>query len=199
MSKHYVITISRQFGSLGRAIAQKVAHKLNIEYYDRDLIEQAATILNEDMRSISPMDESIKLPFAKALFPLGIGTGSTHRRLFKVQESLIHECVAKSDCLIVGRCADYILKDYERRFNVMIYAPLEERIKNSVNTLRIPEYELADYVKEIDKARDSYHKFFTDEKLDTLKYRDLLIDSSTMSQDDIADIIIESAQRKLKF
>ena len=117
----------------------------------------------------------------------------------KVQESLIHECVAKSDCLIVGRCADYILKDYERRFNVMIYAPLEERIKNSVNTLRIPEYEVADYVKEIDKARDSYHKFFTDEKLDTLKYRDLLIDSSTMSQDDIADIIIESAQRKLKF
>ena len=76
--ENYVITISRQFGSLGRPIAQKIAHKLNIDYYDRDLIEKAASILNEDMRSISPLDETIKLPFANALFPLGIGTGSMH-------------------------------------------------------------------------------------------------------------------------
>lgn len=196
---NFVITVSRQFGSLGRPIAQKIAHKLNIEYYDRDLIEKAASIMNEDMRNVSPLDESIKLPFANALFPLGLGTGSSRRRLFKVQESLIRECVAKSNCLIVGRCADYILKDYKRRFSVMIYAPLEERIKNSVNELRIPEYEVTDYVKEIDRARDSYHKFFTDEKLDTIKYRDMLIDSSTMSQDEIADCIIEAAKRKLHF
>lgn len=196
---NFVITVSRQFGSLGRPIAQKIAHKLNIEYYDRDLIEKAASIMNEDMRNVSPLDESIKLPFANALFPLGLGTCSSHRRLFKVQESLIRECVAKSNCLIVGRCADYILKDYKHRFSVMIYAPLEERIKNSVNELRIPEYEVTDYVKEIDRARDSYHKFFTDEKLDTIKYRDMLIDSSTMSQDEIADCIIEAAKRKLHF
>lgn len=195
---NYVITVSRQFGSLGRPIAQKVAHKLNIEYYDRDLIEKAASIMNLDMSSVSPMDESIKLPFAKALFPLGIGTGSTHRKLFRVQESLIHECVQKSSCVIVGRCADYILRDYPRRFNVMIYAPLSERIKNAVNSLRIPEYEVNDYLKEIDKARDSYHRFFTEEELDTVSYRDLLIDSSSMSQEDIVDVIIEAARRKLK-
>ena len=197
--QNYVITISRQFGSLGRPIAMKVAHKLNIDYYDRDLIENAASILNQDMRSISPLDETIKLPFANALFPLGIGTGSMHRKLFKVQENLIHECVQKSNCLIVGRCADFILKDYPRRFNVMIYAPFEERVKNSVNQLRIPEYEVVDYVKEIDKARDTYHKYFTNEKLDTINNRDLLIDSSTMSQDDIANFIIEAAKKKLKF
>lgn len=197
--ENFVITVSRQFGSLGRPIAQKIAHKLNIEYYDRDLIEQAASILNIDMRKASPLDESISLPFAKALFPLGIGTGSVHRKLFTVQESLIKECVAKSSCVIVGRCADYILREYPRRFNVMIYAPLAERIKNSVNTLRIPEYEVNDYVKEIDKARDSYHKFFTDEKLDTVKYRDMLIDSSVMSQDECADLIIAAARAKLKF
>ena len=196
---NFVITVSRQFGSLGRPIAQKIAHKLNIAYYDRDLIEKAASILNIDMQTASPLDESISLPFAKALFPLGIGTGSTHRKLFKVQESLIRECVEKSDCVIVGRCADYILRDYPRRFNVMIFAPLEERIKNSVNTLRIPEYEVNDYVKEIDKARDSYHRFFSEEKLDTLKYRDLLIDSSIMSQDEAADFIIAAAKAKLKF
>lgn len=99
----------------------------------------------------------------------------------------------------MGHCADYILRDHPRCFNVMIYAPLAERIKNSVNTLRIPEYEVNDYVKEIDKARDSYHKFFTDEKIDTVKYRDLLIDSSVMSQDECADLIIAAARAKLKF
>lgn len=103
---NFVITVSRQFGSLGRPIAQKIAHKLNIAYYDRDLIEKAASILNLDMQTASPLDESISLPFAKALFPLGIGTGATHRKLFKVQESLIRECVEKNDCVIVGRCAD---------------------------------------------------------------------------------------------
>ena len=76
---NYVITVSRQFGSLGRPIAQKIAHRLNIGYYDRELIEKAASIMNEDMREVSPLDENIHLPFANALFPLGIGTGSHHR------------------------------------------------------------------------------------------------------------------------
>ncbi len=196
---NYVITVSRQFGSLGRPIAQKIAHRLNIGYYDRELIEKAASIMNEDMREVSPLDENIHLPFANALFPLGIGTGSHHRRLFKVQESLIQECVLKEDCVIVGRCADYILRDYPRRFNVMIFAPFEERVKNSVNSLRIPENEVDDYVKEIDRARDSYHKFFTDEPLTTVKYRDLLVDSSAMTQDEAVDLIIRAASAKLKF
>ena len=148
---NYVITISRQFGSLGRSIAKKVAHKLNIDYYDRDLIEKAAALLNEDLKTISTIDESINLPFANALFPLGIGTGAVHKRLFKIQESLIHDCISKGNCLIVGRCADYIFKDYSRRFNVMIYAPFEERLKNSINDLRIPEYEVANYVRKLIK------------------------------------------------
>ena len=65
---NFVITVSRQFGSLGRPIAQKIAHKLNIEYYDRDLIEKAASIMNEDMRNVSPLDESIKLPLQMPCF-----------------------------------------------------------------------------------------------------------------------------------
>ena len=81
----------------------------------------------------------------------------------------------------------------------MIYAPFEERVKNAVNELHIPEYEVEDYVKEIDKARDSYHKYFTYERLDTINNRDLLIDSSTMSQDDIAEFIISAARKKLNF
>jgi len=82
---------------------------------------------------------------------------------------------------------------------VMIFAPFDVRVKNSVNSLRIPEYEVDDYVKEIDRARDSYHKFFTDEPLTTVKYRDLLVDSSSMTQDEAVDLIIRAASAKLKF
>ncbi len=197
--QNYVITISREFGSLGRDIAKLVAHKLNVQYYDRDLLEEASKILNEDLGEVSTLDESIKLPFSNALFPLGIGSASRHRKLFKTQSALILDCVNKSDCVIVGRCADFILKDYERKFSVMIFAPLKDRIINSINELRIPNYEVNDYVREIDRARDSYHKYFTEEPLNTTVNRDLLISSSFGSKEEIAELIVASAKVKLKF
>lgn len=197
--QNYVITFSRQFGSMGRKIAREIAHTLGIEYYDRELIEQASQIIGSDVAKLSRYDESVKLPFANALLPLGLGSASLHRRLFEVQSKLIKDCVNKSSCVIVGRCADYVLKDYPRRFSVMIYAPFENRIKHAVNDLGIPDYEVVDYVKEIDKARDSYHKFFTNEPQDSIKYRDMLLDSSIMSNHDAAATIIAAAKIKLQF
>ncbi len=194
----YAITVSRQFGSLGREIARRVARKLGIDYYDRDLIEKAATMLGCDMRQVSPLDENVKLPFASALLPLGLGGRAAHRRLFEAQRSLILDSVQRGCCVIVGRCADYVLKDYPRRFAVMIYAPLQARIKNSINELRIPEYEVDSYVRKIDRARDTYYRLFTGEHLTTVEDRDLLIDSSSMEIDEAVDVIIAAARAKLK-
>ena len=197
--QNFVITFSRQFGSMGRRIAREVAHILEIEYYDRELIEQASQIIGSDVAKLSRYDESVKLPFANALLPLGLGSASLHRRLFEVQSKLIQDCVEKSSCVIVGRCADYILRDYPRRFSVMIYAPFEARIRNAVSELGIPDYEVVDYVREIDKARDSYHKFFTNEPQDSIQYRDILMDSSIMTQHEAATTLIAAARLKLKF
>ena len=193
----YAITVSRQFGSLGREIARRVSKRLGIDYYDRDLIEKAAAMLGCDMKQISPLDENVNLPFASALLPLGIGGKAAHRRLFEAQRSLILDSVQRGCCVFVGRCADYVLKDYPRRFSVMIYAPLKERIKNSVNELRIPEYEVNDYVRKIDRARDTYYRLFTGEHLTTVNNRDLLIDSSSMDIDKAVDVIISAARYKL--
>lgn len=194
----YAITVSRQFGSLGREIARRVARRLGIDYYDRDLIEKAAGMLGCDMRQISPLDEYVGLPFASALLPLGLGGRAAHKRLFEAQRSLILDSVQRGCCVIVGRCADYVLKDYPRRFSVMIYAPLEARIKNSINELRIPDFEVDGYVRKIDRARDAYYRIFTGEHLTTVKNRDLLIDSSSMEIDEAVDVIIAAARAKLK-
>lgn len=194
----YAITVSRQFGSLGREIARRVARKLGIDYYDRDLIEKAAAMLGCDMRQISPLDEYVKLPFASALLPLGLGGRAAHKRLFEAQRSLILDSVQRGCCVIVGRCADYVLKDYPRRFSVMIYAPLKARIRNSINELRIPDFEVDSYVRRIDRARDAYYRVFTGEHLTTVENRDLLIDSSSMGIDESVDVIIAAARAKLR-
>lgn len=194
----YAITVSRQFGSLGREIARRVARKLGIDYYDRDLIEKAAAMLGCDMRQISPLDEYVKLPFASALLPLGLGGRAAHKRLFEAQRSLILDSVQRGCCVIVGRCADYVLKDYPRRFSVMIYAPLKARIRNSINELRIPDFEVDSYVRRIDRARDAYYRVFTGEHLTTVENRDLLIDSSSMGIDEAVDVIIAAARAKLR-
>ncbi|MDD7021780.1 MAG: cytidylate kinase-like family protein [Aeromonadales bacterium] len=194
----YAITVSRQFGSLGREIARHVARKLGIDYYDRDLIEKAAAMLGCDMRQISPLDEYVKLPFASALLPLGLGGRAAHKRLFEAQRSLILDSVQRGCCVIVGRCADYVLKDYPRRFSVMIYAPLKARIRNSINELRIPDFEVDSYVRKIDRARDAYYRLFTGQHLTTIENRDLLIDSSSMGIDEAADVIIAAARAKLR-
>lgn len=197
MNDNYVITISRQFGSMGRLIAKKVAHELNIKYYDRDLIEKAAEMIGETPADLSRFDEAVKIPFAKALHPLGIGSSAAHRRLFEAQKSLILDYASSQSCVIVGRCSDYILRNHPRHLSVFIYAPFQKRIINSINQLDIPEEQVRDFVNEIDRARDSYHRFFAGCYFDTPENRHLMIDSSSMPIDDVVDLIINAAQKKL--
>lgn len=91
-----------------------------------------------------------------------------------------------------------MLKDYPRRFSVMIYAPLKARIRNSINELRIPDFEVDSYVRKIDRARDAYYRVFTGEHLTTVENRDLLIDSSSMGIDEAVDVIIAAVRAKLR-
>ena len=132
------------------------------------------------MRNVSPLDESIKLPFANALFPLGLGTGSSHRRLFKVQESLIRECVAKSNCLIVGRCADYILKDRDDVLNIFVYAPDDDRIEAVMKDHKFNRKQAQAYIEHRDHMLHSRYKYMTGTYRGDRHNRHMLIDSSVL-------------------
>ena len=124
----YVISISRQFGSLGRPIAKKLAEFLEIEYYDRDIVEEASKVHNIPLKEASNLEESAKYLFMS--FPLGSGTTATQDALFKTESEMIKKLAVKESCIIVGRCADAILEDCDHLIRIFIYAPYEDRIVN---------------------------------------------------------------------
>ena len=106
----YVVTITRQFGSLGRPIAKRLSEILQIEYYDRDIVEKTAERMNLPVSVISDQEERSS-GFFRMLFPLGTEAEEKQRRLFQVQSEIISRLAEKGSCIIVGRCADYVLAE----------------------------------------------------------------------------------------
>ena len=137
----YVVTITRQFGSMGRPIAKKMAEKLGIEYYDRDIVDQAAKKLNLPVSVVDEVEETAKKvkvsPFARMMFPLGKGTSNTQDKIFEAQQNIIKFLAEKETCIIVGRCADFTLEEMENAMHIYIYAPYEVRVEHCVKDLNI--------------------------------------------------------------
>ena len=108
--KKFIITINRNFGSLGRPIAKRLAELLNVECYDRDIVEAASKKMNLPVSVVSNIEEK-KSGFFRMLFPLGNDSSEHQRAVFEAQSEVIRELAAKGSCVIVGRCADYVLGD----------------------------------------------------------------------------------------
>lgn len=187
--KHFVITITRQFGSLGREIGKRLAESLDINYYDRDLLEHTAEQMGMEVGTLSKYDESTEGKFSRMLHPLGRGQSSTHKKVFNFQKSMILNIAAHESCVIIGRCADYILKDDPDAIHFFIYAPYPARLKNSEVELGLSTSYAAKMIEEVDEARSRYHKFYTGEDFDSIKGRHVCIDSSLMSMDNTVMIL----------
>lgn len=189
--KRIVITISRQFGSMGREIGKRLAHTLAIKYYDREMIEQTAEQMHIEPAALSKYDESSTGRFSRMIHPLGLGQTSTHKRVFQYQKSMILNIASTESCVIVGRCADYILRDDPNAFHIFIYAPYTARLHNAVAELGLEEGYAAHMIKEVDEARGLYHKYYTGEDEDSIRYRNICIDSSIMCIDDTVRFLKE--------
>ena len=135
--EQYVITISRQFGSMGRSIARELSEILGIEFLDRDIVEATAKRMGLPVSVISDEEESMKSTFFRRQYPLGMGISSLKDEIFLTQKNIIRDFAAKGSCIIVGRCADYILEDIPNHLNVYVYAPDEARLKNCVENLQM--------------------------------------------------------------
>ena len=123
MAEKYVITISRQFASMGRSIAKKLAEELGIEFYDRDIVEQTARRMGLPVSTISDTEESANNIYYKRIYPLGMAIKSMQDEVFMVQQNIIRDLADRESCIIVGRCADEVLKDHPRLLNVHVFAP----------------------------------------------------------------------------
>ena len=120
--KKYIVTITRQFGSLGRPIAREMSEILGIEYYDRDIVEATAKKMNLPVSKISEHEETYSTSLFPMLLPLGSDSIAKQDEIYNVQKEVIREMAEKESCIIVGRCADYIFRDHRNVLNIYIYA-----------------------------------------------------------------------------
>lgn len=193
----YVITISRQFGSFGGLVARALSRELNIEYLDRDIVEETAKRMNTSVKEISRKEEDIHSKFSYHMYPFGVGTTDMEDEIFLVQESILQDFAKKGSCIIVGRCGAYCLREEPRLLRVYIYAPYEVRVKNCIEYFGMSEKEAIKAVHDTDKARESYHKKYIPNFTGNTAISDLCINSAYYSVEEAAELIHHAA--KLKF
>ena len=197
MSK-YVITISRQFGSMGRTIASETAKLLEIEYLDRDIVEATASRMGKTVKQISEAEENTGFFLLRKKYPFNMGIYSITDEIFAVQKNIIRDIAAKQSCIIVGRCADSILSDFENHLNVYIYAPYEVRLYNCTHDLMMDEKPAKKMIKDVDDARTNYQRKYCPEVKSVFDHKDIMIDSSKFGIEGTARLLAGIVKEKWK-
>lgn len=192
----YTITITRQFGSLGRPIARAMSEILGIDYYDRTIVDAAAKIMSLPVSTVSDVEEAAKRNFFSMQFPLGRGTSEIQDKVFETQKEIIFDLAQRESCIIVGRCSDYVLEGMENLLNIYIYAPYEARLDNCIKTLRMDPEVAQKMITEVDKARDAYHMNYAKYLPSDIEHKDILIDSSILGVEGTAEYLAELVNRK---
>ena len=188
-----IITISREFGSGGRFIGEEVAQKLGIAYYDKNIISQIA-----EKSGLSPeyIQESAELSPKKGLLAYALAgrdiTGkSVEDMVYEVQRKVILELAEKEPCVIIGRNADFILKDRDDVLNVFIHGDMPEKIQRITRLYKVNEQEAIKMMADTDKRRRTNYDFYTDQKWGKASNYTLCLNSSQIGYDRCEMIIME--------
>ena len=193
-----IITIAREFGSGGRLIGKKLADELEIAFYDRELITLAAKEAGVDPSVFNNVDEravnSLLYALSMGMYNMGntfspLNSMPENDRLYIAQHKVINEIAQKGPCVIVGRCADYILRERHDCIRVFIHAPLEARIKRATSIYEIPNEKANETVKKTDKTRANYYSFYTSQRWGETSNYDLCIDSTKLTIEQNARLI----------
>ena len=208
MNDKIIITIARQYGSGGREIGEKVAEKLGIKLYDKELITHAATkgSLDENVTKLADESAANSLLYTLAMGSNVLGTTMhfgykmpLNDKLFILQSEVIKECAKKESCVIIGRCADYVLRNEENLFRIFIYGDLDHRHQRVAK--RHPELkssQIIDVINKTDKRRSSYYNFYTGNKWGKYDNYDIAINSSTLGIDGTAELICACVKNRVK-
>ena len=186
MKKNLIINIGRQFGSGGKDIALQLGQLLGIPVYDKELIAQAAQDSGFSKELFENMDE--KKNFFSA-FSIEVENFVNDSGLFKIQSETIMNIAAQGPAIIVGRCSDYILRDYDNTVDVFITAPVEDRIARTMEKEQLDEAEAATLVGKKDRQRESYYNYYTFGNWGTASNYDLCIDSSILGIKGTAELL----------
>jgi len=193
-----IVTIGREFGSGGREIGSKLAEAMGVAFYDKDLISRAAKESGFCEEIIQNHDER---PTNSFLYNLVMDTYSfgynssalvdmpISHKVFLAQYDAIKKIADEGSCVIVGRCADYALSEYDNCLNIFIHADLESRIKRIVERYNLPEAKAKDMIVKKDKQRQSYYNYYSSKKWGQSDTYDLSINSAVLGIDGTVKLI----------
>lgn len=194
-----IITISREYGSGGRYIGQKLSEKLGIPCYDETLIDMVAKESGFAQDFVAEKGERItgsllfniasNLSYANNLFS---GTGmSLQDEIYFIQNRIIKDLAAKGPCVIVGRCADYILREREDVLNVFIHADLESKLNRAVTYFGVEAEHAQAVLKKKDKSRSNHYKYYTDQEWGLASNYDLSLNSGILGVEGCVNVIAQ--------
>ncbi|NMC38224.1 MAG: cytidylate kinase-like family protein [Bacteroidales bacterium] len=200
MTGNYVITIGRQLGSGGREIGQKLSALLGISFYDKELICLASRESGLNQEFFEKADERKRFRlfggisgFRDLMAGESMNQYLADETLFKIQSDIIRSLAAHKSCIFVGRCADYVLKDTERRLSIFIYADLNDRIKRVTEIHKMAESKAKIHIERTDRERARYYNYFSGKEWGAAASYHLCINSSVLGIDKTADLICRFA------
>lgn len=189
MEKKLIITIGRQFGSGGKAVADELGRRLGIPVYDSELITEAAKKSGIAEEFFKQRDEK-----RRALF-IGLKSGMNDEILFGIQSETIRDLADQGSAIFVGRASDYVLRDRDC-VDVFISAPLKARVGRIMERQGLSESEAESLIERKDRGRTEYYDFFTFSKWGSASNYDLCLDSSILGIEGTAEMIIKFAQMR---
>lgn len=201
-----VITIQRQFGSGGKTIGQALAKELGINFYNREILRMASDDSGISEELFNESDEKLKSGsilgvstqvYEGQLITPDKGNFVSTENLFYYQAKIIKELAAKESCVIVGRCADFVLKDDLNAISVFVHAPKEYCLEKAGERVAQKGKELEKYVNKIDKYRGNYYHYYTGREWEDARNYDLCLDSSKLGFNKTGEAIKEYL--KLRF
>lgn len=196
---HYpVITISREYGSGGRAIGERLAKELGVPFYDKELIFMAAKESGLSEEYIKKTEQMKSTSFLYGLY-MSAQQLPMNDQIFLVQSKIIRQVAQEGPCVIVGRCADYALADYPNVLTVFITGNEEEKIKRLAEINKIDPQKAREMMMKTDKRRSSYYNYYSSKKWGDAQSYDLCINSTVVGVENAVEIILDCAKRKMAY
>lgn len=202
---NYVITISRSFGSGGKLIGKALAERLEINYYDRDLIHLASEDSGINVRLFGRVDETGRVSmfkrygreYGRSIIPPGSEEFTSNDNLFNIQAKIIRELAEKENCIIVGRCADHVLADHENLLRVSVNAPHAYCVEQVMELYGLTRRDAEREIEKIDRARAQYYRYYTGRDWNDARNYDICLNSAAIGIEGCVDMIIAYLKKRV--
>jgi len=198
MEKKMIITIGRQFGSGGYDVGKQLAEKLGIDFYDKELLGRAAkeTGINPELFARADEQPTNSFLYSMSLGTVGLHTGFmatpdylTNDKLFTLQSETTRSIAQEHSCVIIGRCADYVLRDHPGLVSVFVHSDIERRVSRVMERANMNAEQARQAIKKTDRRRSSYYNYFTDRNWGGVDNYDLSVDSGRVGVEGAVELI----------